>query len=65
MTRKISTTSTLAATHATPGTFAVNGKQYVALAAGWGGWLNGLTRELAHAPMGHTLIIFGLPTRNK
>jgi alcohol dehydrogenase (cytochrome c) len=47
--------------HAPPVTYAVDGEQYVALAAGWGGWVKGFAPELAHQPPGHTLITFRLP----
>jgi alcohol dehydrogenase (cytochrome c) len=47
--------------HAPPITYAVDGEQYLALAAGWGGWVKGFAPELAHEPPGHTLITFRLP----
>jgi hypothetical protein len=40
--------------------FAVDGKQYVATAAGWGGWVKGFALELLHAPRTHTLLMFAL-----
>jgi alcohol dehydrogenase (cytochrome c) len=40
--------------------FAVDGKQYVATAAGWGGWVKGFAPELLHAPRTHTLLMFAL-----
>lgn len=42
-------------------TYAIDGKQYVAIAAGWGGWVNGFAPELADKPKTHTLIVFQLP----
>lgn len=47
--------------HAPPVTFALEGKQYVALAAGWGGWVEGFAPELMHHPRSHTLVVFALP----
>lgn len=47
--------------HAPPVTFAVNGKQYVAIASGWGGWVDGMAPELGSAPRGHTMTVFQLP----
>jgi alcohol dehydrogenase (cytochrome c) len=47
--------------HAPPMTFSMGGKQYVALAAGWGGWVDGFAPELRDAPRGHTLMVFALP----
>ncbi len=47
--------------HAPPVTFSIGGKQYVALAAGWGGWVDGFAPELRDAPRGHTLMVFEVP----
>jgi len=47
--------------HASPITFALDGKQYVAIAAGWGGWVEGFAPELMHEPRSHTLVVFALP----
>ena len=47
--------------HAPPVTYAIDGEQYIALAAGWGGWVKGFAPEFAHQPPGHTLITFRLP----
>jgi alcohol dehydrogenase (cytochrome c) len=47
--------------HAPPVTFSMGGKQYVAIAAGWGGWVDGFAPELRDAPRGHTLMVFALP----
>ncbi len=47
--------------HAPPITYAIDGDQYVALAAGWGGWVDGFAPELAGAPRGHALVAFRLP----
>lgn len=47
--------------HAPPVTFALDGKQYVAIAAGWGGWVEGFAPELMEKPRSHTLVLFALP----
>ena len=38
--------------HSNPVTYSVNGKQYVAVPAGWGGWLEGFAPEMFGAPRG-------------
>ncbi len=47
--------------HAPPVTFAHDGKQYVAIAAGWGGWVEGFAPDLMHKPRSHTFVVFALP----
>lgn len=47
--------------HGSPVTYMVDGKQYIAVPAGWGGWVDGFAPELATAPRGHTLVVFQLP----
>jgi len=47
--------------HSNPVTYAVNGKQYVAVATGWGGWVEGYAPELYGAPRGSALFVFALP----
>jgi alcohol dehydrogenase (cytochrome c) len=47
--------------HAPPITFGLDGEQYVAIAAGWGGWVKGFAPELMEQPKGHTLAVFKLP----
>jgi hypothetical protein len=42
-------------------TYAVRGKQYVAVTTGWGGWVKGFAPELAAAPRGGALFVFALP----
>ena len=44
-----------------PISYRVNGKQYVAVPSGWGGWLKGFAPELYAAPRGMTLFVFALP----
>jgi alcohol dehydrogenase (cytochrome c) len=47
--------------HSNPVTYGVNGKQYVAVPSGWGGWLEGFAPGLFGAPRGHALFAFALP----
>ena len=47
--------------HSSPTTYSVNGKQYVAVPTGWGGWIKGFAPELYGAPRGNTLVVFALP----
>jgi alcohol dehydrogenase (cytochrome c) len=39
----------------------VNGKQYVAVPTGWGGWVEGYAPEMYGAPRGTALFVFALP----
>jgi alcohol dehydrogenase (cytochrome c) len=47
--------------HSNPITYSVNGKQYVAVASGWGGWMKGFAPELYGGTRGSALIAFALP----
>jgi alcohol dehydrogenase (cytochrome c) len=47
--------------HSNPVTYRVNGKQYVAVPTGWGGWVEGYAPELYGAPRGTALFVFSLP----
>jgi alcohol dehydrogenase (cytochrome c) len=47
--------------HSNPVTYSVNGKQYVAVASGWGGWMKGFAPELYGATRGSALYVFELP----
>ena len=47
--------------HSNPVTYSVNGKQYIAVPAGWGGWLEGFAPEMLGAPRGTSLVVFALP----
>ena len=47
--------------HSNPVTYSVNGKQYIAVPTGWGGWLEGFAPELIGAPRGTSLFVFALP----
>jgi alcohol dehydrogenase (cytochrome c) len=50
--------------HASPMTYAVNGRQYVAVASGWGGWMKGFAPELFGGNRGNALFVFALPERS-
>ncbi|MHB1222647.1 MAG: PQQ-dependent dehydrogenase, methanol/ethanol family [Gemmatimonadaceae bacterium] len=47
--------------HSNPVTYSVDGKQYVAVPTGWGGWMKGFAPELYGAPRGNALVVFALP----
>lgn len=47
--------------HSNPVTFSVNGKQYIAVASGWGGWMKGFAPELYGSSRGSALYVFALP----
>ncbi|HEY6933688.1 MAG TPA: PQQ-dependent dehydrogenase, methanol/ethanol family [Marmoricola sp.] len=47
--------------HGSPMTYSVDGKQYVAVPVGWGGWLEGIIPGLLSAGHGDALIAFALP----
>lgn len=47
--------------HGSPITYSVNGKQYIAVPSGWGGWIEGFAPELYGAPRGAALFVFALP----
>lgn len=47
--------------HGNPVTYSVDGRQYVAVPAGWGGWIKGYAPELLGAPRGNALFVFALP----
>jgi alcohol dehydrogenase (cytochrome c) len=47
--------------HSNPVTYSVNGKQYVAVASGWGGWIKGFAPELYGGTRGSALFVFALP----
>lgn len=57
----LATTGDLVFAHGSPMTYSVNGKQYVAVPTGWGGWIKGFAPELYGAPRGHALVVFTLP----
>jgi len=47
--------------HSNPVTYSVNGKQYVAVLVGWGGWIEGFDPELYGQPRGDAIFVFSLP----
>jgi alcohol dehydrogenase (cytochrome c) len=47
--------------HSSPITYSVDGRQYVAVPSGWGGWLPGINSRMAGAPRGSALYVFALP----
>ena len=47
--------------HSSPVTYSVGGKQYVAVASGWGGWMKGFAPELYGQNRGSALFVFALP----
>jgi alcohol dehydrogenase (cytochrome c) len=47
--------------HSNPVTYSVNGKQYVAVASGWGGWMEGFSPTLYGATRGSAIVAFSLP----
>lgn len=55
--------------HSAPVVFAVNGKQYIAFANGWGGWVTGFaltgTPRLEGIPHQNTMYVFALPDEAK
>ena len=48
--------------HSNPVSYSVNGKQFVAVPSGWGGWLEGFAPKNYGAPRGSALFVFALPT---
>ena len=51
--------------HASPITYTLDGRQYIAVAAGWGGWTAGFAGDgapwLRNARRGNTMFVFALP----
>ena len=47
--------------HSSPVTYSVNGKQYIAVPSGWGGWIDGFAPQLFGGPRGNALFVFALP----
>jgi alcohol dehydrogenase (cytochrome c) len=47
--------------HSSPVTYAVSGRQHVAVLSGWGGWMKGFAPDFYGAPRGDALIVFTLP----
>jgi alcohol dehydrogenase (cytochrome c) len=47
--------------HGNPISFAIGGKQYIAVPSGWGGWMKGFAPETYGAQRGSALFVFALP----
>ena len=47
--------------HGSAVSYEVEGKQYVAVTTGWGGWVKGFGPELSAAPRGGAVFVFSLP----
>ena len=47
--------------HSSPSTYSVDGKQYVVVPVGWGGWLEGIIPGMLGAGHGSAVIAFALP----
>ncbi|MEX2494783.1 MAG: PQQ-dependent dehydrogenase, methanol/ethanol family [Woeseia sp.] len=47
--------------HSSPITYSVDGRQYVAIPSGWGGWIAGIAPKMMGAPRGAALFVFSLP----
>ena len=47
--------------HSSPVTYSVDGKQYVAVPTGWGGWMKGFAPQLYGANRSGALVVFAVP----
>jgi alcohol dehydrogenase (cytochrome c) len=47
--------------HSSPSTYSVDGRQYIAVPTGWGGWIEGFLPGLLGAAAGDALFVFALP----
>ncbi len=47
--------------HSSPSTYSVNGRQYIAVPTGWGGWVEGFLPGLLGAAAGSAIFVFALP----
>jgi len=47
--------------HSNPVTYSVDGRQYVAVPTGWGGWMKGFAPEMYGGTRGSALFVFALP----
>jgi alcohol dehydrogenase (cytochrome c) len=47
--------------HSSPTTYAIDGRQYVAVPAGWGSWVEGFGPAMVGAGRGSALFAFALP----
>jgi alcohol dehydrogenase (cytochrome c) len=47
--------------HSSPIAYSVDGKQYIAVLSGWGGWMKGFGPELYGSTRGSAVVVFALP----
>ncbi|MBW0105748.1 PQQ-dependent dehydrogenase, methanol/ethanol family [Pseudonocardia sp. KRD291] len=47
--------------HSSPSTYEIDGRQYIAVPTGWGGWIEGFLPGLLGAAAGDALFVFALP----
>ena len=47
--------------HSSPSTYAVDGRQYLAVPVGWGSWVEGFAPGMMGGPHGDALFVFALP----
>ena len=47
--------------HSSPTAYSVDGRQYIAVPSGWGGWIEGFNPGMLGAPHGAALFVFALP----
>jgi alcohol dehydrogenase (cytochrome c) len=47
--------------HSSPSTYSIDGRQYLAVPTGWGGWVEGFLPGLLGAGAGDALFVFALP----
>ena len=47
--------------HGNPVAYSIDGRQYIAVPSGWGGWMEGFAPEMYGASRGSALVVFALP----
>jgi alcohol dehydrogenase (cytochrome c) len=47
--------------HGSPMSYSVDGRQYIAVPSGWGGWIEGFAPKMLGASRGDALFVFALP----
>ena len=47
--------------HSSPTSYSIDGRQYIAVPTGWGGWVEGFVPGMLGAPHGAALFAFALP----
>ncbi|MGW0827855.1 PQQ-dependent dehydrogenase, methanol/ethanol family [Streptomyces sp. NPDC002845] len=47
--------------HSSPTTYSIDGRQYIAVPVGWGGWIEGFAPGMVGGPHGDALFAFALP----